>query len=141
MIFVPANIFTLIGAFIFFMFGITYFYKSKSVKNHCNTAQKSLEQVSKGDRIIKFALMRGAGGGAIAIAVFTACFQWQYSKHSVKWIPLAIVLIDLLFYLPSLNAMILVTRNTTLRPPVFLLSLGMFLIILGYFLNIQISNG
>ena len=136
MILLLTNIFTFSGALIFFMFGIVYFYKSKSVKNHCNTVQKKLDEVNEESQVLIFALMRGAGGGAAAVAVFTIWLQLQYFKQAVSWIPLPIVIIDLLFYLPALNAMLMIKRNTKVRPPVFVLSLGMLLITIGYFLSI-----
>ncbi len=136
MILLLANISTFTAALIFFVFGIVYFYKSKSAKNHCSTIQKKLEEVNAESKILIFALMRGSGGGAVAVAVLTFWLQLQYSKQAVPWIPLAIVIVDLFFYLPSLNAMLLVKRNTKVKPPVFLLSFAMLLIIIGYFLNI-----
>lgn len=81
--------------------------------------------------------MRGAGGGAIAIALLTFWLQIQYSKHAASWIPLTVVIVDLLFYLPSLNAMLLIKKNTSVKPPVVLLSFAMLLVIAGYFLNIS----
>ncbi len=140
MILILANISTLIAALIFFAFGIIYFYKSKSLKNHCNTIQNKLEDANIESRILLFALMRGAGGGAIGIAVLTCWLQLQYSKHAEPWEPLAIVIANLLFYLPSLNAMLLVKSNTKIKPPVFILSLAMLFIIIGYVLNIKIIN-
>lgn len=141
MILLLANISTFTGALIFFVFGIVYLYKSKSLSNNCNTVQKKLAEVNGESKILIFALMRGAGGGAIAVAALTFWLQWQYLTRTVAWIPLSIVIDDLLFYLPSLNATSMVKRKTTVKPPVFLLSLAMLLIILGYFLNIQTSNG
>lgn len=84
--------------------------------------------------------MRGTGGGGIAVAVLTIWLQLQYLKRALPWIPLPIVIVDLLFYLSSLNAMLMIKRNTKIKPPVFLLSLAMLLIITGYFLNIKIAN-
>lgn len=140
MILLFADIVTLTAALISFVFGIVYFFKSKSVKNHCSTLQKNLKEANEENRILIFALMRGAGGGAVAIAVVTAWLQLQYSKQVEPSIPLEIVIVCLLFYLPSLNAMLLVKRNTKVKPPLFLLSFAMLLIIIGYFLNIEITN-
>lgn len=140
MILLLANISTFTAALIFFVFGIVYFYKSKSVKNHCSTIQKKLEEVNGESKILIFALMRGSGGGAVAVAALTIWLQLQFLKQALPWIPLAIAVIDLLFYLSSLNAMLLVKRNTILKPPLFLLSSAMLLIIIGYFLNIKITN-
>ena len=132
-----AEICSFTAALIFFGFGIVYFYKSKSVKHHCSTIQDNLTSGSEESKVLIFALMRGAGGGAIAIALLTFWLQLQYSKHAASWIPLTVVIVDLLFYLPSLNAMLLIKKNTSVKPPVVLLSFAMLLVIAGYFLNIS----
>lgn len=105
-----------------------------------STLQKNLKEANEENRILIFALMRGAGGGAIAVAVVITWLQLQYSKQLVPSIPLEIVIVGLLFYLPSLNGMLLVKRNSKIKAPVFLLSFAMLLIIIGYFLNIEIAN-
>ena len=140
MILILANIFTITGALVFFIFGVVYFYKSRSVKNHCSTIQKNLEELNAHSKILMFALMRGAGGGAVAVAVIIAWLQLQYSKQGQQWIPLAILILGSIFFLPSLNAMLLVKRNTTVKPPVFILSSAMLFIIIGYFLNTGIFD-
>lgn len=138
MILILADTFTITGALIFFAFGIVYFSKSRSVKNHCSTIQKNLEELNQHNKIVLLALMRGAGAGAIAVAVIITWLQIEFIKQMQHWIPLCILIVCLLFYLPSLNAMLLVKRNTAVKPPVLLLSLAMLLIVAGYFLNKKI---
>jgi hypothetical protein len=134
-----ADIFTITGALVFLGFGIVYFYKSRSVKNHCSTIQKNLEELDGHSKILMFALMRGAGGGAVAVAVIVIWLQLEYVRKPEPWIPLAILIVCALFFLSSVNAMLLVKRNTTVKPPVLLLTLAALFIIVGYFFNIRIT--
>ena len=79
MILLLADIFTFTGALILLAFVIAYFYKSKSVRNHCSTVENNLEEANEESRILIFALMRGVGGGAIGIAVLIFWLQLEYS--------------------------------------------------------------
>jgi hypothetical protein len=135
-----SNVFTITGAAIFFVFGIVYFYKSSSVKNHCSTVQKKLEDLGPYNKIMLFALMRGAGGGAIALATIIIWLQLEYSKYMLPWISLAILITSSLFFLASLNAMLMVKRNTTIRPPITILILAMVFIVAGYLFNVSLAN-
>ena len=133
-----ANIFTLSGALIFLIFGIAYLYKSMSVKHHCDTIQKNFNELNLHNKTFLFALMRGVAGGALALAVTITYLQIQFFKHAHNWIPVIILISSSIFFLTSINGMILVKRNTTVKPPVFALILAMLLIIAGYLINMKI---
>ena len=133
-----ADIFTMSGAGIFLIFGFAYLYKSLSVKNHCNTIQKNLEELSLQNKVFLFALMRGVAGGAIALATTIIYLKIQYSKQALNWIPLLILISSSIFFLSSINAMILVKRRTTVKPPIIVLLLAMLFIIAGYLINIKV---
>ena len=132
-----ADVLTIAGALIFFGFGIAYFYKSRSPKNHCDTIQKNMGELNDDNRMMMFALMRGAGGGAIAVAVIITWLQLQYLKTPGQWIPQSILVVSALFFLPAINGIFLVNRNSRSNRPPILLSLAMALIIAGYFFNIR----
>ena len=132
-----ADVLTLAGALIFFGFGIAYFYKSRSTKNHCDTVQKNMGELNDDNRMMMFALMRGAGGGAIAVAVIITWLQLQYLKTPGQWIPQSILVVSVLFFLPAINGIFLVNRNSRSNRPPILLSLAMALVIAGYFFNIR----
>ncbi len=133
-----ANIFTISGAAIFLIFGLAYLYKSISVKNHCDTIQKNFDELNVHNKAFLFALMRGASGGSLALAVTIIYLQIQYSRQALSWIPLIILISSSIFFLSSINAMILVRRKTTVKPPVIILVLGMLFIIAGYFVNTKV---
>lgn len=130
-----ANIFTISGAVVILIFGIAYFYKSASVNNHCNSIRQNLEELSVLNRTFIFALMRGVAGGAITFGITTIFLQLQYSKHGQRWIPLIILISSSIYFITSLNAMILAKRKTTIKPPIILLLLAVFCIVVGYFIN------
>ena len=58
-----ADIFTLSGAGIFLIFGLSYLFKSISVKKHCSMIQKQIEELDIQIRKYLFALMRGVAEG------------------------------------------------------------------------------
>jgi len=135
-----ANIFTISGAGIFLIFGFAYLYKSISISNHCDSIQENIRELNIQNKTFLFALMRGVSGGAIALATTVIYLQLQYSKLASNWIPLIILISSSIFFLSSLNAMILVKRKTTVKPPIMILVLAMLFIIMGYVLNIQVGE-
>lgn len=132
------DIFTISGAGIFLIFGLAYLYKSISIKNHCNSIQQNFEELSLQNKTFLFALMRGVAGGALTVSTTIIYLQVQYSKQAVNWIPLIILISSSIFFLSSINAMILVKRKTTVKPPITILLLAMLFIIVGYFINIKV---
>ncbi len=134
----PADIFTITGAGIFFIFGLAYLYKSLSIKNHCNTIRKNLEELDVHNMTFLFALMRGLGGGVMAFSATIIYLQVQFSMFALGWIPFLILVSTGIFFLFSVNSMILIRRRTTIKPPIFLLSLSMLLIIMGYLMNSKV---
>ncbi|MEJ7830634.1 MAG: hypothetical protein WKF91_20660 [Segetibacter sp.] len=133
-----ANIFTLTGAAIFLIFGLAYLYKSASVNNHCGSIRKDLEELTLQNKTLLFALMRGVAAGSLAVAVTIIFLQLQFLKNPIKWIPLIILISSSIFFLISINAMILVKRKTSIKPPIILLMLAMLFIAAGYFASINV---
>jgi hypothetical protein len=134
----PADIFTIGGAAIFFLFGLAYLYKSISIKNHCSTIQQNLDELNSHNRTFLFALMRSLGGGVMAFSATIIYLQVQYSKYSLSWVPLLILTSTTCFFLFSVNSMLLIKRRTTVKPPILLLTGSMLSIFLGFLLNYKI---
>jgi hypothetical protein len=86
------------SAAIFLACGIAYIYKSASIKNHCSDMQKKVAELNTDNKIMLFALMRGAGGGAIALATTIIWLQLAYTKYNLHGIPW-LFLFPLLFFL------------------------------------------
>ena len=132
-----ADIFTLSGAGIFLIFGLSYLFKSISVKKHCSMIQKQIEELDIQIRTYLFALMRVVAGGIMALVFIIVCLQLQYSKQEHEQYPLIILISSSIFFLSALHAMILVKKRTAIKPHITYLVLGILFIIAGYVLNIN----
>ena len=135
-----ANVFTICGASIFLIFGLAYLYKSISINNHCNSIQENIRELNIQNKTFLFALMRGVAGGAITLAITLIYLQLQYFKYASPWIPLIILIGSSIFFLSAIDAMLLVKRKTTVKPPILALVLAIVLILVGYLINISVVD-
>ena len=132
-----ADIFTLSGAGIFLIFGLSYLFKSMSVKKHCSIIQRQIEELDIQIRTYLFALMRVVAGGIMALVLVIIYLQLQYSKQEHEQYPLIILISSGIFFISALNAMILIKKRTAIKPHITYLVLGILFIIAGYVLNIN----
>ncbi len=131
-----SNILTISGAFIFIAFGAAYLYKSASLKNHCAAVQRKLTELDVENRILVFALMRGAGGSVIGLGILIIYLQLTEAKEVGNIKGFIILISSLVFFFSSYSSMLTVRRKTYMKPPAtFLLAAGV-MIILGFILNI-----
>ncbi len=130
-----ADIFTITGAGIFLIFGLSYLYKSVSVKNSCELIQHKIKDSNPEIRAYLFALMKVVAAATIALSVTIIYLQLQYAKQVNNRVSLIILISSGIFFLGAVNAMILIKRKTTINPQIFVLVLGMLLIIVGYVVN------
>ena len=133
-----ADIFTISGAGIFLIFGLSYLYKSVSVKNNCQLIQHKISASNPEIRAYLFALMKVVAGATIALAVTIIYLQLQYANRENTRVSLIILISSAIFFMGAFNAMILIRRKTTIKPHIYILVLGMLLIFVGYLLNIKI---
>ncbi len=133
-----ADIFTISGAGIFLIFGLSYLYKSISLKNSCELIQHKISASNPEIRAYLFALMKVVAAATIALSTTIIYLQLQYAEQVNNRVSLIILISSGIFFLGAVNAMILIKRKTTIKPQIFVLVLGMLLIIAGYVVNTKI---
>ncbi len=115
--------------------GFAYMAKASFMSYHGVAVSHTWIEVDRGFRFLILGLMRGVGGGLIAVSIAIMFLQFKFTSGRLTWIPLLILVVGLVLFGAVLYAMLIVKLNTPGNPPIVLAVSGIVLLILGFFLN------
>jgi hypothetical protein len=133
---ITGTILTLAAAMLSLIFGVIYLTRPRYLPYHRSALGKEWEELEPEMRTLILALMRAVGGGSMAAGFGIAFLQFQFNREQESWIALCILIMGLLLAFGSLYAMFLVRFRTKGRPPVWIVSILLVMMIAGYFFNV-----
>jgi drug/metabolite transporter (DMT)-like permease len=104
---------------------------------HREAVSLTWNEVDQGFKYMILGLMRGVGGGLIAVAITVFFLQYKFTSTGLTWIPLLILVVGIVLMGAVLYAMLTVKLNTPGNPPIVLTVSGIVLLIIGFFLNMK----
>lgn len=124
-----------LAAFGMFVIGMAYLTSTSFMSYHGEAISLTWSQVDNGYRFVILGLMRGVGGGLVAVSAAIIFLQYKFLSGKLPWIPSLILVIGIILFGAVLYAMLTVKLNTPGNPPVILTLSGIVLLITGFFLN------
>ncbi|MCC9138351.1 hypothetical protein ACFSKU_21620 [Pontibacter silvestris] len=119
-----------------FILASIYLVKSSFMPYHSQAVSLPWNEIETSTQALILALMRVCGGGWLAVSLTTIFLQWHFSQNRLSWIPALILIIGLLSIVSTLYATSIVYFNTPGRPPIPGLFVLIFLLVVGYRLNV-----
>ena len=132
-----ATILTIFSAAIMLIFGFTYLIKDKFMSYHSVALKKNWEELDTQMQTFIKALMRVISGGSLSSGFTIMFLQYQFNKLPQHWIALTVLICGGILGLSSLFGMLMIRTKTDGRPPIFIVLIALFTLIIGYFLNIN----
>lgn len=119
-----------------FSFSFIYLTRKEFMPYHSDAVDREWHEVDEGYQVVILALMRGIGGGWLAVGigmVFLLVFPF---RTQALWATIAIPLVGLSAAGAALYATFYVKNNTKATPPVRLVEAAILLLTAGFFLSI-----
>ena len=132
-----ATILTIFSAVIMLIFGFTYLIKDKFMSYHSVALKKNWEELDTQMQTFIKALMRVISGGSLSSGFTIMFLQYQFNKLPQHWIALTVLICGGILGLSSLFGMLMIRIKTEGRPPIFIVLIALFTLIIGYYLNIN----
>jgi hypothetical protein len=117
-------------------FGVLYLTRSRFMPYHSDALQLSWDELDSQLQALLLALMRGVGGGWLAVGLSVAFLLLFPFRAGETWARYAIPLVGLAAALPSLYAGLYVRSRTSASPPVNLVVVAIVLLIVGFFVSL-----
>jgi hypothetical protein len=117
-------------------FGVLYLTRSRFMPYHSDALQLGWDELDSQLQALLLALMRGVGGGWLAVSLSVAFLLLFPFRAGETWARYAIPLVGLAAALPSLYAGLYVRSRTPASPPVNLVVVAVLLLIVGFFISL-----
>jgi hypothetical protein len=117
-------------------FGLLYLTRSRFMPYHSDALQLGWDELDSQLQALLLALMRGVGGGWLAVSLSVAFLLLFPFRAGETWARYAIPLVGLAAALPSLYAALYVRSKTPASPPVSLVVVAILLLIVGFFISL-----
>lgn len=117
--------------------GLLFELRTEFMPFHSDVIQTTWANVEPQAQILYLGMMRTEGAGFLASATALAIFLWASFKQQAKWPYLAMTLVGIVEYAPSLAANIYVALITPANPPWLLMSTLSCSLILALILAIK----
>jgi hypothetical protein len=133
---ITGSILTFSAAIMTLIIGLVYLFRPRFMNYHGHAIQRNWDQLGEEMQILILALMRAVSGGVLSAGIAIIILQTEFVGNRFHWIPPTILIIGSLLVLCSLFAMTLVRTRTKGRPPVVIILLTFFMLILGFVFNV-----
>jgi len=97
--------------------GSVYLFSPEFMPYHSAAISTGWSALEPAEQTLYSALLRVIGGGWIGIGVAIGILLWIPFRQKQPWASVAILAVGLIFYLPTLYATLIVTRNTPAVAP------------------------
>lgn len=131
------SVFTYLSALLTLAFGCVYFFRPSFLPYHQLATQKKWDKLDSNMQALILGFMRAISGGLLSGGFIIAVLQYKFDQTQQDWIPLAILGCGGILTTGLLYGMFLVRLRTQAQPPLIAGFVGIILLIIGYFLNID----
>ena len=129
------NLTTYLAAAILLSFGFVYLFRNSFMPYHSEAISKAWTDVDHATQYLILALMKATSGGFISLAFTIIFLQYKYSRHSISWIPVLILIIGTIAMICISYATLIISTHTPGRPPIADAIIGEVLLIAGFIFN------
>ena len=119
------------------LIGVIYLFRGQFMPYHAVALRKDWAGLDRALQVLLLALMKAAGGGALATAVAMGILLLIPFRQGLYWARWAIPVVGLVWVLPNLYVSVWVALNTPASPPWRYALVVVALLIAGFVLSME----